>query len=166
MLVFITLCLGLCFIQQFAASLQTILVSPLFIYVGLAVALLGIVLTFLNKWPEVVGYEIFSSGTLLLWFAYWKPLFKPDSPIFFSYPLFFAMMSAFITLFLSGQGHRIDKQSLLYMQKFDKERMMPAWSVMLCVLGSLQVLQHYQLYPVLMVLLMLRFAFSNCLKAD
>jgi hypothetical protein len=164
MLVFIAFSLGLCFIQEFANSFIAILVSPFFIYAGLAAALVGIVGMFFNKLPNIVGYEIFSSGTLLLWFAYWKALFKPDSPIFFAYPLYFALMSAFFTLFLSNQSHRIDKESLSYMRDLDKDRVMPAWALMLCVLGSLEVRQHYQLYPVLMTLLMLRFAFSSCIK--
>lgn len=166
MLVFIALSLSLCFIQQFADSLVTILVLPFFIYAGLVAALAGIVGMFFNKLPTIVSYEVFSSGTLLLWFAYWKDLFKPDSPIFFAYPLYFALMSAFITLFLSDQSHRIDKESLNYMRYLDKERVMPAWALMLCVLGSLEVRQHYQLYPVLMTLLMLRFAFSSCVQAE
>ena len=166
MLVFIILSLGLCFIQQFADSLITLLVSPFFIYAGLATALAGIVCMFFNKLPIIVGYEAFSGGTLLLWFAYWKTQFNPDSPIFFFFPLYFALMSAFITLFLSDQSHRLDKESLRYMKYLDEERIMPAWSLMVCVLISLEMRQHYQLYPVLMTLLMLRFAFSNCLRTE
>jgi len=73
-------------------------------------------------------------------------------------------MSAFITLFLSNQSHSIDKESLNYMRVFEKERAMPAWALMLCVLGSVEVTQHYQLYPVMMTLLMLRFALSSCVE--
>ncbi len=166
MLVFIALSLGLCFIQEFNDSLLIILVSPFFIYAGLASALVGIVSMFFNKLPIIVGYELFSGGTLLLWFAYWKTLFKPDSPIFFFFPLYFALMSAFITLFLSDQSHRLDKESLRYMKYLDEERILPAWSLMVCVLISLEMRQHYQLYPVLMTLLMLRFAFSSCLQTE
>ncbi len=163
--VFISLSLALCYIEQRASSLQTLLVSPFFIYAGLAIALISVVGMFFKKLPDKVGYDSFSSGTLLLWIAYWKtlPLFSSDSPIFFFFPLYFALMSAFITLFLTNQRHKIDKESLRYMQRFDRERVIPAWSLMLCVLGSLALEQHYQLYPVMMTLLMLRFAFSVCL---
>ena len=164
MLVFILLSLGLCVVKQFIPSLQSILLSDFFIYAGLAVALAGIIGLFLEKISEVVAYDTFSSATLLLWFAYWQPLFEPNSPMFFFYPLYFALMSAFITLFLSNQGHRIDKETLSYMRYLDKERILPAWTLMLCVLGSLELRQHYQLYPVLMTLLMLRFAFSSCIE--
>lgn len=166
MLVFISLSLALCYIEQTASPLQNLLLSPFFMYAGLAISLISVVGMFFKKLSDKVGYDSFASGTLLLWFAYWKtlPLFGSDSPIFFFFPLYFALMSAFIILFLTNQSHRIDKESLHYMQRFDKERAIPAWSLMLCVLGSLAVEQHYLLYPVMMTLLMLRFAFSVCLK--
>lgn len=166
MLYFIALSLGLCFLQEFASSLQTILVSTIFIYAGLATALVGIAGLYFNKLSDIVSYEIFSSGTLFLWFAYWKPLFEPDALMFFFYPLYFAVMSAFIMLVFSDQGHRIDKESLNYMRYLDKERVIPAWFLMVCILASLEARQHYQLYPVLMTLLMLRVAFSSCLKVE
>lgn len=166
MLVFIFLSLALCYLVQVQSSLSIMLTSEYVIYSGLVIALATIVALFFKKLPEKIGYDTFSSSTLLLWFAYWKPMpfFKEDSPVFFFFPLYFALMSAFITLFLSNQNHRIDKESLAYMRHFDQERMMPAWSLMLCVLASVEVTEHYQLYPVLMTLLMLRFAFSSCLE--
>lgn len=166
MLIFISLSLVLCYLAQTPSALPVMMTSPLFFYGGLAIALVSIIGLFFKKLPDRIGYDAFSSGTLLLWFAYWKPmpLFNGDSPIFFFFPLYFALMSAFTTLFLSNQNHSIDKESLIYMRDFDKRRMIPAWSLMLLVLGSLEITQHYQLYPVMMTLLMLRFAFSSCLQ--
>lgn len=168
MLVFISLALALCYVVETASSLQPLLISPFFIYAGLTIALISIVGLFFEKLPEKIGYEAFSSGTLLVWFAYWKtlPLFNETSPIFFYFPLYFALMSAFITLFLSNQNHKLDKESLRYMRHLNEERLIPSWSLMLCVLISLALEQHYSLYPVLMTLLMLRFAFSNCLTDE
>ncbi|MSP27892.1 MAG: hypothetical protein EXR80_05515 [Methylococcales bacterium] len=135
-------------------------------YGGLVLALVSSAGMLFKKLTDTIGYDAFSSSTLLLWFAYWKPMpiFTEDSPIFFFFPLYFALMSAFLTLFLSNQGHKIDKESLALMRRFDKERIMPAWSLMLCVLASLPVTQHYQLFPVMMTLLMLRFAFVSCVQ--
>ncbi|MDO9212344.1 MAG: hypothetical protein Q7U23_00760 [Methylococcales bacterium] len=166
MLIFISLSLVLCYLVQVSISLPAILTSEYFVYGGLGIALISILGMFFKKLPNIVGYDGFSSGTLLLWFAYWKPMpfFTSDSPIFFFFPLYFALMSAFITLFLSNQNHRIDKESLGYMRTFDREKAIPAWALMLCVLGSVEVTQHYQLYPVMMTLLMLRFALSSCVE--
>ena len=166
MLVFISLCLMLCYLVDSPSPLPAILTSEYLVYTGLVFSLAIIVAMFFKKLPDRIGYDAFSSSTLLLWFAYWKPMpfFTADSPVFFYFPLYFALISAFITLFLSNQGHRIDKQSLEHMRRVDQERVMPAWSSMLCVLWSVDVTEHYQLYPVLMTLLMLRFAFSSCLE--
>jgi len=168
MLVFISLSLVLCYLVQTQSSLPMLLTSEYLVYGGLVLAIVSIVCVFFKKLSDRVGYDAFSSSTLLLWFAYWKPMpfFSADSPIFFFFPLYFALMSAFITLFFSNQNHRIDKESLAYMRHIDQERMMPSWSLMLCVLGSVEVTQHYQLYPVMMTLLMLRFAFSSCLEPN
>jgi len=168
MLVFISLSLVLCYLAQTPSPLSQILISPYIIVGGLVLALVSSAGMLFKKLPDRIGYESFSCSTLLLWFAYWKPmpLFNGDSPIFFFFPLYFALMSAFLTLFLSNQGHKIDKESLTLMRRLDKERIMPAWSLMLCVLASLPVTEHYQLFPVMMTLLMLRFAFANCVQND
>jgi hypothetical protein len=166
MLVFISLSIALCFLIEIASPLQTLLSSPPFIYIGLTGSILSIVVVFFKKLSDNIAYDAFSTSTLILWFAYWKPMpmFTADSPVFFYFPLYFALMAAFFILLLTNQSQQIDRETLQYMHHIDKERAMPAWSLMLCVLGSLAVTQHYMLYPVLMTLLMLRFAFSSCLQ--
>jgi hypothetical protein len=164
--VFIGLSLALCFLIETNNPLQTVLTSMPFVYIGLTGSILSIVAMFFKKLSDNIGYDAFSASTLLLWFAYWKPMpmFTADSPVFFYFPLYFALMAAFFILLLTNQSQQIDRETLQYMQRFDKERAMPAWALMLCVLGSLEVTQHYMLYPVLMTLLMLRFAFAKCVQ--
>ncbi len=118
---FIVLSLALCFMVQTASSLQSALVTPLLIYIGLAVAIVSIFGNLFKKWPAIIWYDIFSSSTLLVWFAYWKPLFKDDSPIFFFYPLYFALMTAFVSLFFIGQRDKIDDESFRFMQILSKK---------------------------------------------
>jgi hypothetical protein len=160
---FIVLSLSLCFMVQTASSLQSALVTPLFIYIGLAIAIISIIGSLLKKLSTLIWYDIFSSSTLLVWFAYWKPLFKDDSPIFFFYPLYFALMTAFVSLFYIGQRDKIDDESFRLMLLLSKKTITQPWLVMLCVLGTLELQQHFMLYPVMMTLLIVRFAFSSCL---
>jgi len=160
---FIVLSLSLCFMVQTASSLQSALVTPLFIYIGLAIAIISIFGSLLKKMSTLIWYDIFSSSTLLVWFAYWKPLFKDDSPIFFFYPLYFALMTAFVSLFYIGQRDKIDDESFRLMLFLSKKTILQPWIVMLCVLGTLELQQHFMLYPVMMTLLVTRFAFSSCL---
>ncbi|CAG1022129.1 hypothetical protein DOJK_01462 [Patescibacteria group bacterium] len=162
MLIFIGLSLGLSVLVEFADT--SFLVNDIVLYGSLISALAAIISAFFKKFSDTVSYDWFSVSTLFVWFAYWKPLFEKDSPMFFFYPLYFSMMSALIIFLLNNQVQRIDKPTKEYMQRWEKERAIPAWALMSCVLGSLAALQHYQAYPVLMTLLVLRFAFSMCLE--
>ena len=161
---FIVLSLALCFMVQTASSLQSALVTPVLMYIGLAVAIVSIFGSLFKKLPTIISYDIFSSSTLLVWFAYWKPLFKDDSPIFFFYPLYFALMTAFVSLFFIGRRDKIDDESFRLMQFLSKKNILQPWIVMLCVLGTLELQQHFLLYPVMMTLLMMRFALASCLE--
>lgn len=164
--VFVFLCLALAGIVQLNSSLQTYLVSQWVINVGLALAVAAIIASFLKKIPELMSYDIFSSSVLLVWFAYWKPLFVEDSPIFFFFPVYFAVLIAFIALFFIGQRHQIDRYSLKLMQSIADSGMVQPWVVMLCVLISLYFEDHFLQYPVMMTLLALRYALSGCLKPN
>jgi len=161
---FIALSLALCFVVQSASSLQSLLAAPLLIYISLAIAIISIFGSMFKKMSVMIWYDIFSSSTLLVWFAYWKPLFKDDSPVFFFYPLYFAMMTAFVSLFFISQRHKIDHESLRLMQLLSKKSIIQPWVIMICVLGTLELQQHFMLYPTMMTLLIMRFALASCLK--
>jgi len=162
---FIVLSLALCFLVQTASSLQSSLVTPLLIYISLAVAIISIFGSLFKKLSAIIWYDIFSSSTLLVWFAYWKPIFKDESPIFFFYPVYFALMTVFVSLFFINQRHKIDDESFRLMQIFSKKSIIQPWVIMLCVLGSLELQQNFLLYPVMMTLLIMRFALESCLEA-
>ncbi len=164
MLVFVFLCLALAGIVQINSPIQNLLVSPIIIDAGLFVAVMTIIASFFNKIPESISYDLFSSSALFTWFAYWKPLFVKDSPIFFFFPVYFALVVAFVTLFFIGQRHRIDRESLRLMQSIVDSGMVETWFVMTCVLVALYFENHFLQYPVMMTLLATRFALSGCLK--
>jgi len=161
---FIVLSLALCFMVQTASSLQSALITPVLIYIGLAIAIISIFGSLFKKISDIIWYDIFSSGALLVWFAYWKPLFKDDSPVFFFYPLYFALMTALVSLFFVGQRDKIDDESFRFMQFLSKKNIIQPWIVMLCALGSLELQQHFILYPTMMTLLIMRFALASCLE--
>jgi hypothetical protein len=162
--IFIVLCLALALIVQINSPIQTLLVSDSVFYAGLAIGILTIIGSFLNKISEEISYDIFSSSILFAWFAYWKPLFVIDSPIFFFFPVYFALMTAFVSLFFVGQRHKIDKDSLQRMQTFVESGVIPSWLIMLCVMVTLYFENRFIQFPVMMTLLMFRYALSSCLK--
>ena len=163
---FIVFSLALCFMVQNAGSLQSLLVTPFLIDISLGIAIICILGSMFKKRWRLIWYDIFSSSTLLIWFAYWKPLFKDDSPIFFFYPLYFALVTAFVSLFFIGQRHKIDEESFRFMRSYSKKNLLQPWILMVCVLGSLGLQQNFMLYPVMMTLLIMRFALTSCMEGQ
>lgn len=162
--VFVALCLVLAFIVQTGSQLQLALVSPVVIYGGLTIAIVTITGRFFKLMPENISYDIFSSSILLAWFGHWKPLFVKDSPIFFFFPVYFALIIAFVAIFFIGQRHKIDRDSLQRMQAIVDSGVVQPWFVMLCVMATLNFEKHFLLYPVMMTLLTMRYTLSGCLK--
>jgi hypothetical protein len=140
------------------------LVSDFVIYGGLAIGAITIICSYFKKIPENVSYDIFSCSILLAWFAYWKPLFVKDSPIFFFFPIYFAIITAFVSLFFIGQRHKIDRDSLQRMQAIVDSGIIQPWFVMICVTVTLYFENRFIQFPTMMTLLITRYALSGCLK--
>ncbi|MBT9096952.1 hypothetical protein KFZ76_04390 [Methylovulum psychrotolerans] len=166
MFIFIGLSLALCFLLQAESPWLAYLVSPWVLYGGLAVALGCTVAMAVDKGWARLWHDLFSGSVLLVWYAYWQPLFKDDTPVFFAYALYFVFMAAFIELFFIGQRENIDKEVLRQLQVLAQNFRVKSWMVMLLVLYSLDLLEHYMLYPVAMTLLMARFALSTYLQVE
>ena len=91
-------------------------------------------------------------------------MFNEQSPMFFFFPLYFALATAFASLILVGRRQQIDTQTYHYMKVFVEKSGMEPWILMLLVLGSLQLQHHFMLFPVFMTLLLVRFTLSGCLQ--
>jgi hypothetical protein len=162
--IFIVFNLALCLLMQYSSPFQSYLLKPLCIYIGLFFAIISFFGMMIKKLSIINWFDLFSSSALVLWFTYWKPLFTDDSPIFFYYPLYFAMMTALVSLFFIGQRDKVDDQSLHFMQDFSKRKFVHPSFLMLCVLVSLVFQEHFMLFPTLMTLLILRFALEKCIE--
>jgi hypothetical protein len=161
---FVALCLILAVIVQTGGPIQASLASPVVFYVGLTVAIATITGSFFKKIPEHVSYDVFASSILVAWFALWKPLFAKDSPIFFFYPVYFALIVAFVSLFFIGQRHKIDRDSLQRMQAVVDSGVIEPWFVMVCVSVTLYFENRFIQFPTFMTLLAARYALSGCLR--
>jgi hypothetical protein len=163
--VFIILSLSLCYIVETANPVQSFLTSPMIIYTGTSFAVISTIGIFFKKFHENMWYDLFFSSTLLTWFASWKSLFNDQSPMFFFFPLYFALTTAFATFILIGGRQRIDRQTRDYMKAFVEKSGMEPWILMIFILGSLQLQHHFMLFPVLMTLLLVRYTLSGCLQS-
>lgn len=161
---FISLSLAFSFIVQNASPLQSLLESTAFNYTGITLAICSIAGIVLKKLPAKICYDVFASGALLAWFGLWKPLFNDDSPIFYFYPLYFAFMTAFVSLFFIQRPQVIDYETLRYIKYISRKYKLPPWLVMVGVLMSLALHQHFLLFPIMMTLLIMRFALTSYLE--
>ncbi len=162
--VFVSFCLAIAALVQLNSRIQDLLVSDFVLYSGLAVAIGAIIASFFNKLSEKISYDLFACSALLVWFAYWKPMFVKDSPIFFFFPVYFALLIAFVSLFFIGQRQKIDRISMKILQSIEDSEVVQPWFVMSCVLVSLYFENHFLQYPVMTTLLVIRFSLSACLK--
>lgn len=163
---FVILCLIFAFIVQTSSPFEAVLSSVAALYGGLTVAALTIIASFLNRIPEAYAYDFFASSTLFVWFSYWKPFFVKDSPIFFFYPVYFALIVAFTTLFFIGQRHKIDQQSRQLMQRLVNSGVADPWMIMTLVLITLYFENRFIQYPTCTTLLIMRYALYGCLKPN
>lgn len=162
--VFICLSLIISILVQSQNPQLNLLTEPFVVYAGTTGAVAAILLLLLKKMPESFCFDLFASCTLLTWFAYWKPDFKDDSPVFFFFPLYFALMTAFVALAFISQRDSIDSASLQQMQRLAQKQRLKPWLVMSAVLVSIVFEEHYLMFPTLMTLLILRFALASCLQ--
>jgi hypothetical protein len=162
--VFIILSLSLSYLVETANPYQALLISPFVIYSGVVCAILSVIGIFFKKFQENIWYDLFFSSTLLTWFASWKPFFNEESPMFFFFPLYFALATAFAWFVVIGGRQKIDRQTYDYMKAFVEKSGFEPWLLMLLVMGSLLLHQHFSLFPVLMTLLIIRFTLSGCVQ--
>lgn len=162
MLLFIVASLALSFIVETESSLQNILASPVFIYIGLSGAIAAIAGMILKKGVQRFWYELFFISSLLTWYAYWQPIFGRDSPMFFFFPIFFVGVTVFVAMVFINQRDKLDQETLRRMRLISSQAGLQPWILMICALASLELQDHYLVYPVLTTLLLLRFSLSSC----
>jgi hypothetical protein len=166
MFVFILLSLALAYLVQTSNPLAEQLVAPTVLYLGIGGALLAAAGMLSRKRHFPIWYDLFASSALLAWFAYWKTQFHDDSPMFFFFPVYFTAMTAFISLAFIGSCERLDNETVGYMRRLAGHKALQPWLIMLGTLGSLELLDHYLVFPIAVTLLLLRFALDSCVERN
>lgn len=164
--VFIILCLTVSFLVDTNHPSLALVINPQVTYACVAGAALIMLGVGFNKLKSLMWFDLFASFILVAWFSYWKPLFVYDSPIFFSFPIYFILMTLLTWFFLVSKRDSIDKESFMYLQLFGNHSMTQPWFVMLYVLLSVYLVDHFLQFPIAMSLLMLRSALSGCLQRE
>jgi len=163
--IFIICCLLLAFLVKSQSVYLPFLISPSLWIAGLSLALVFLLAGCLKKLSSSVWHDGFASGALWAWYSDWQPLFNSEAPMFYVFPVYFALLSAWMTLAIVNKSTRFDaasRESLRYLQnnlaRFDT-RLLAGF-----VLISLLLPEHYLLYPIAMTLFIVRHTLQRCLE--
>ena len=120
----------------------------------------------LKKLSSSVWHDGFSCGGLWAWYGYWEPLFSKGSPMFHVFPIYYALLCAWMLLAFVSKSPRFDRESrdaLRYLQKYLSR--FDACMMASVVLISLALPEDYLLYPISMTLFIVRSTFQRCWEA-
>lgn len=109
-------------------------------------------------------HDSFATGGLLVWYAYWKPLFNDDTPMFFVFPLYYALLTSIVTLALINKAQYFDQESVEYLRHLEKLTRFDMSIIVVFVLISLLITRHYALYPMAMTFFIIRHTMIVCLE--
>ncbi|MCX7084472.1 MAG: hypothetical protein NTY69_02945 [Methylococcales bacterium] len=161
---FILINLLLCLFAQDNNNFKEILLMPSLTYLCLGVAIISFCAVLVKKWRIFIWYDLFASSIVLIWFSYWQPDFNSDAPMYFYYPLYFAMVTALITLQLERAQQKIDPVSFSVMQSLASRAVIQPWAIMIVIFISLELKQNFLFFPTVMTLFVIRFALVNYLS--
>ncbi len=161
---FILLNLIVCVFAQEVGAIRDVLQTPLLMYICLGIAGICFLISLVKKWQNVILYDFFISNILLVWYCYWLPYFNDGAPMFFAYPVYFAMLTAIITLLLRGQQTQVDKVNIAVMQKLTSRAIVQPWVIMICLFISLELRENFLFFPTMVTLFIIRFALDSYLK--
>lgn len=117
-----------------------------------------------NKIPFKWHYDLFATGSFLVWLSYWPPFFRIDSPLFSSYLLYFSLIVAFFSLTFMTKKQEMEQEVVQYLSWLSDSGRFNPLIIMVGVMASLAFPQHFLLYPITITLLATRFSLECCLK--
>ncbi len=165
MFFFIVSSLVLCFLVQSDSPWLPLLEATPVLYFGIGLCVAALVAATLNKHRLVLFHDVFATASLLIWFSYWRELFKEASPFFFLFPLYFVFIGALLELALLSQQSLPDRVTLDHMRSFVGKSRLQLGLIMVVVLVSLGLEEHYLLYPTAVTVLLIRAALGRYLKS-
>lgn len=164
MIGFIVCCLSLAILVLSENPYLELLTSPIATGLGTGLMLAGIVLGYLKKVRTIVWHDMFATAGLIIWYSYWRPLFNDDTPMFFAFPIYYALMSSLVTLVFINRSADFDRASIDYVRYLDKiTRFDMSIAVVLVIIG-LMITRHYAFYPMAMTFFILRHTMIVCLE--
>lgn len=157
---FIICSLNISFLVQIDSPYLSQIASPVNLYVGFGFIICSAIAALSKRIHFSYCYDGFATGALLVWFSYWHQLFKNDAPMFYFFPLYFALLTAGVTLLFLRRDDWVNQESLKGMQRFSKMLRFHPGIMAAAVLISLEIHSHFLLFPVAMTLFIMRYTFT------
>lgn len=163
---FIALCLVLGILVKIQSPYQEWFKAVEMYYLGISCILVAIMAWLLKKTSFIAPFDWFAVGALLIWFYRWHQFYRDDAPMFFIFPLFFAIVTALVTFFFTNQRDQFDQESIEYFKYFSNLIKLNTGFIAICVLLSLFLTDHFMFYPITMMVFILRYVLTTCLEND
>jgi len=164
MIGFILCSLTLAALVQNQNQFLQLLATPVALGIGLTVIAGSLLAGYLKKAPSIIWHDGFATGCLLVWYAYWEPQFSSGAPMFFFFPLYFALLTSIVTLTLINKSEYFDQESIVQLRYLEKHTRFNISVLVGLVLISLLITRHYTLYPIAMTLFIIRHTMTVCLE--
>ncbi len=164
MVVFILSNLLLAIFVQTQNEVLSLLSTPFALGIGLTAMAASLLAGYLKKLPTIVWHDGFATAGLLVWYAYWKPQFDDDTPMFFFFPLYYALLTSILTLALINKAQYFDQDSIDYLHNLEKLSRFDISVIVVFVIISLLITRHYALYPMAMTFFLVRHTMIVCLE--
>ncbi|TPQ24479.1 hypothetical protein [Methylomonas koyamae] len=119
----------------------------------------------LKRLSSTVWQDGFACASLWAWYGYWKPLFSEGSPQFSVFPVYFALLAAWMLFGFINRSPRFDWESQETFRYFETylSRVTPGLIAAL-VLVCLALPEHYLSFPLAMTFFIIRSAFQRCIE--
>lgn len=164
MIGFILCSLSLAALVQNPNEFLQLLATPVVLGIGLTIMAASLLAGYLKKVPTVIWHDGFATNCLLVWYAYWQPQFNDDAPMFFFFPLYFALLTSIVTLTLINKSEYFDQESIVHLRYLEKNTRFNISVIVGFVLISLLITRHYALYPIAMTFFIIRHTMIACLE--
>lgn len=164
--IFFNLCLS--FLITSESPFATLFTSDFSLYLGVLLQI-GCFIASWFKFKKIAfkfRYDLFATGSLLIWYSYWPPFFTPGSLMFEYFPLYFAFMSAFFSLIINTKAENMDSDTADLLQWLSDSGRYSPMVIMVAIIISLALPQYFILFPVSMTLFITRYALATCLDNE
>ena len=162
--IFITLSLILGILANMQSPFQELFKAIEMQYLGIGLVVIAALLAYLRKSSLLWPFDLFATATLLIWFYRWHHFYRDDAPMFFIFPLFFAIVTSVVTLSFVYKRDLFDEESIEAFQFFSKMLIFNCKIIVTALLISLFLTHHFIVYPVMMMVFIFRYVLSVCLE--